>query len=151
MSLVRDTYRQKGAPTALIPRAEAINLTASDLDGDGQAELIGSFVVKKRGGDQARYILFLVAEPEGKGYRPALTEYHQLTNKDASGGLSLDELIGAGTFVERLVDQLDLDGDGTAEIITVSNSLEGVGYTFYKKQQGKWQQTFESGGYRCAF
>jgi hypothetical protein len=151
VALALDIYRQKGVPASLLPGMETVNLTATDLNGDGKAELVGSFVVKKRSGDGARYLLFLLAEPQGNSYRAGLTEYKQLTKKDAAGGLSLDEMIGSGTFIERLVDQLDLDGDGTAELITVSNSLEGVSYTFYKKQAGQWQQFFESGGYRCAF
>jgi hypothetical protein len=151
LALAQDTFKQKGVPAALLPSMEVVNLTATDVDGDGKAELIGSFVARKRGGNAARHLLFLLAEPQGNSYRAGLTEYSQLTNKDASGGLSLDEMIGAGTFIERLVDQLDLDGDGTAEVIAVSNSLEGVSYTFYKRQSGGWQKFFESGGYRCAF
>jgi hypothetical protein len=151
LALAQDTFKQKGVPAALLPSMEVVNLTATDLNGDGKAELIGSFVARRKGGDGARYLLFLLAEPQGNSYRAGLAQYSQLTNKDASGGLSLDEMIGAGTFIERLVDQLDLDGNGTAEVITVSNSLEGVGYTFYKKQSGQWQKFFESGGYRCAF
>jgi hypothetical protein len=151
LALAQDTYKQKGVPASLLPSMEVVNLTATDLDGDGKAELIGSFVVRKRGGDGARYLLFLLAEPQGNSYRAGLAQYDQLTKNDAAGGLSLDEMIGSGTFIHRLVDQLDLDGDGTAEFITVRSSLEGVVYLFYKKQSGQWKQFFESGGYRCAF
>jgi hypothetical protein len=151
VSLARDAYRQKGVTASLLPTMQTINLTATDLNGDGKAELIGSFVVKKTRGGEARYLLFLLAEPQGDGYRAGLTQYQQITNQDVMGGLSLDEIVKGGVHTERLVDQLDLDGDGAAEVITITNGFEGVGYTFYKKEKGQWRKFFESGGYRCAF
>ena len=151
LSLARDAYKQKGVPAALIPSLTTVNLTATDLNGDGKAELIGSFVVKKRKGGEARYVLFLLAEPQGKSYRAGLTQYGHYTEKDIMSGGSIDAIGEGGIYTERLVDQLDLDGDAAAEVITLSTGFEGVSYVVYRKQQGKWQKIYDFGNYRCAF
>jgi hypothetical protein len=151
LGLARKAYQQNGVPASLLSNIQTINLTATDLDADGKVELIGSYVVRKTQGAQARHLLFLLAEPEGSSYRAGLAEYGKLTKEDVQGGLSLDEIVQSGTLAERLVDQLDLDGDGTAEVITITHEYESVTYKFYKKQQGKWQKVYESGGYTCAF
>lgn len=151
LSLARDAYKQKGVPASLLPSLTTVNLTATDLDGDGQEELIGSFVVKKRKGGEARYVLFLLAEPQGKGYRAGLTQYGHYTEKDIMSGGSIDAIGEGGIYTERLVDQLDLDGDAAAEVITLQTGFEGVSYVVYRKQQGKWQKIYDFGNYRCAF
>ncbi len=51
---------------------KTLNLTATDLDGDGREELIGSYVVKV--GPKVRDTLFLVAAQEGSGYSAASDE-----------------------------------------------------------------------------
>ena len=151
LSLARDAYKQKGVPTPLLSSLTTVNLTATDLDGDGQEELIGSFVVKKTKGGQARYVLFLLAEPQGKGYRAGLTQYGHYTEKDIMSGANIDAIGASGIYTERLVDQLDLDGDAAAEVITLTTGFEGVSYVVYRKQQGKWQKIYDFGNYRCAF
>jgi hypothetical protein len=151
MSLARKAYQQNGVPASLLQGIQTINLTATDLDNDGKAELIGSYVVSKTKGAQARYLLFLLAEPAGDQYRTGLAHHEKLTNESLMGGLSLDDMVQGSVLMEKLVDQLDLDNDGVGEVITVTSSFEGVTYTFYKKQPGGWKTLYESGGYRCAF
>ncbi len=60
-------------------------------------------------------------------------------------------VVNEGTYVERLVEHLDLDGDGTSELVTTAQGLEGVTYYIYKRQSGAWNKTYEFGNYRCAF
>ena len=60
------------------------NLTATDLDGDGKFELIGSFVIATE--KKFRRDLFLIAEPQGANYKAALV---------LGNTRSLPELFGA--------------------------------------------------------
>lgn len=150
MPLVRAAYKQKGLPASLLPGLVTVNLTALDLDNDGKAELIGSFVVKKQKGGAARYALFLIAEPEGNSYRTTVLQYERFTQKDVMSGATIDVIEG-GIYLERLIDGLDLDGDGGSEVITLRQGLEGDGYLIHKKQDGKWKQIYEFSNYRCAF
>ena len=150
MPLVRAAFKEKGLPAALLPSLMTLNLTALDLDHDGKAELVGSFVAKKLKGAAARYALFLFAEPQGNSYRTTVFQYAKFTDDDIMSGADLSA-IESGVYVEMLVDALDLDGDGMLEVITETTGLEGDGYTIYKKQGGKWNPVYEFSNYRCAF
>jgi hypothetical protein len=151
MPLALSTFRQKGVPASLLPSLDTVNLTATDLNGDGKAELIGSFVVKKTKGGQERYVLFLLAEPDGNSYKAAISNYDRYTPKDIMSGGEINAIGQTGLYTERLVDHLDLDGDGTSEVITMKLGFEGDGYTIYRKQKGPWQKLYEFSNYRCAF
>lgn len=151
LPLARTAFTQKGVPAALLSTLDTVNLTAMDLNGDGKAELVGSFVVKKTKGGQARYVLFLIAEPDGNGFKTGLANYARYTEKDIMSGGSIDAIGQGGIYTERLVDQLDLNGDDTAEVISVYLGFEGDTYTVYQKKGGQWAKVYEFGNYRCAF
>src|ERR1044071_4247392 len=146
--LVRAAYKQKGVPAALLPGLMTINLTALDLNNDGKSELIGSFVAKK--GSAARYALFLFAEPQGQSYQTTVLQYERYTDNDLMSGATIDA-IENGVYLERLVDALDIDGDGASEVITERDGFEGDGYFIYKNQGSKWNKIYEFSNYRCAF
>ncbi|HYJ47781.1 MAG TPA: hypothetical protein VEV81_14285, partial [Pyrinomonadaceae bacterium] len=150
LPLVRAAYKQKGVPAALVANLTTVNLTALDLDKDGKAELAGSFVVKKQAGGAARYALFMIAEPEGSSYRTTVLQYERFTAKDIMSGAEITA-VENGVYLERLVDGLDLDGDGASEVVTETDGLEGDSYHIYKKQGGSWKQVYEFANYRCAF
>jgi len=150
MPLVQAAYKQKGVPAALLQSLTTINLTALDLDNDGKAELVGSFVVKKQTGGAARYALFLIAEPQGNSYRTTVLQYEQFKAKDMMSGSDITA-IENGVYLERLVDSLDLDGDGASEVITEADGLEGDTYHIFKKQGETWNKVYEFSNYRCAF
>lgn len=152
LSLARTAYGQKGVPAALLPTLQTINLTAIDADKDGKFELIGSFVVKKTKGGQERYTLFLLAEQQGAKYQTAIANYGRITEKEIMSGATIDAVNENGIYVEKLVDQLDLDGDGTGEVVTIATGLEGVSYYIYgKTSKAPWKKVYEFGNYRCAF
>jgi hypothetical protein len=127
-----------------------VNLTALDLNEDGKAELVGSFVARKLKGAAARYALFLFAEPEGNSYRTTVLQYDRITDADIMSGADLTA-IENGVYLERLVDAVDLDGDGAREVVTVKDGFEGDGYFIYRKQGGKWNKVYEFSNYRCGF
>lgn len=150
LELARSAFKQNGIAVALLSTLEVTNLTAIDLDRDGKAELAGSFVVSKRKGAQERYALFLLAVPQGTGYRAAVSNYGKYTEAEIMSGASINA-INEGIYVERLVDHLDFDGDRVSELITTATGLEGVSYTIYKRQNGVWSPFYEFSNYRCAF
>jgi hypothetical protein len=150
LELARSAFRQKGVAASLLPSIEVINLTAIDLDRDGTAELAGSFVVSKRTRKQERYVLFLLALPQGAGYKATVSNFEKYGEDAIMSGASISA-INEGLYVERLVDHLDLDGDRTSELMTISTGLEGVTYYIYKRQNGAWSRAYEFGNYRCAF
>jgi hypothetical protein len=150
LELARAAFKQNGVAAALLPTMQVVNLTAIDLDRDGKAELAGSFVVSKRTRKQERYVLFLLAVPQGASYKAAVSNFEKHGEADIMSGADIN-VINDGIYVERLVEHLDLDGDSVSELVTTSTGLEGVTYYIYKRQNGAWSKAYEFGNYRCAF
>ncbi|MET0626533.1 MAG: hypothetical protein ABW250_26600 [Pyrinomonadaceae bacterium] len=128
---------------------KTLNLTATDLDGDGREELIGSYVVKV--GPKVRDTLFLVAAPQGGGYREALTKYARVKASEMMDPTLIDKLGEGGLGTELYVEQLDADGDGVGEVFTLSRSFEGTTYRAYQRRRGVWRAAYENYSYRCAY
>lgn len=139
MELVHNIFRQKGISAALLRSLNTQNLTATDLNGDGTFEIIGSFRIdaKSERPKSLQRDLFLIATPQGKNYRAELAQYqsYQLTE-------------GFGRGVE-FVDQLDMDGDGVAEVVTIDEGFDGYGYSIYKKLRGTWRNIYSTLGDAC--
>ncbi len=95
---------------------KTLNLTATDLDGDGREELVGSYVVKV--GPKVRDTLFLIAAPQGRGYRAALTKYARVNASEMMDPSLIDNVGEGGLGAEIYVEQLDADGDGVGEVFT---------------------------------
>jgi hypothetical protein len=136
MQQVRQLYRQKGATPAMLQRLTTTNLTATDLNGDGNYELVGSFVIATQ--KTFRRDLFMIAEPQGAGYKMALVDY-QSYKLPAEGYPSAIDF----------VDQLDLDGDGIGEVFAIQGGFDGYGYAIYKKQNGRWRNVYSVTGDAC--
>jgi len=132
LEFARRAYRQKGVAAPLIEKMKVINLTGADLYNDGKSELIGSFSIDDRDARNI-YALFLIIDqdPSG-GFKVALQHYDQ-----------------GNVIEEDLVDYLDLDGDGIAEVITQVHVAEGWEYAIYKKKDNKWQLTYKGAGGGC--
>jgi hypothetical protein len=105
---------------------KVVNLTATDVDGDGRAELFGSYSVGLNN-------LFQFLEP-GPAYANVIERFNRA---DDSAQRQMDE---------RLVDHADLDGDGIGEVVTIRGSSEGFYYAIYQKKDGRWRQVYEGGG-----
>jgi hypothetical protein len=141
LELARAAYAKNGIGASLVKKMEVENLTATDLDRDGKAELIGSFrvtnnVTDNSGQWEKSHALFMIFEPDGDGLKAALTWYHGTTTQ--------------GEEEDRdFVDQLDLDGDGIAEVVVAGSYYESNDFIIYKKQQGHWRVVYQGGGGGC--
>ena len=129
LGLVKRAYSQRNIPASLLKNIKVTNLTAVDLDHDGNAELVGSFRIER---DEKAYLLFLIAGKRGGNYRTELQRY--------------DEGLESG---EDFVDELDLDGDGFGEVITNVSASEVWEYAIYKRNAGRWQRIYKGGGGGC--
>ncbi|HEY0431097.1 MAG TPA: hypothetical protein VGC61_04740 [Pyrinomonadaceae bacterium] len=136
MKLVTQIYSSRGVSAALLRTLKITNLTATDLNGDGKFELIGSFVLETKA--KARRDLFLIAEPAGDAFKAALISFKAYK-------------LGAEGFdsAEDFVDQLDLDGDGVAEVFVLQHGFDAYGYAIYKKTNGRWRQVYTTTGDAC--
>jgi hypothetical protein len=138
MKLVRPSFRRARVD---VPEFEGVvnEAVAADLDGDGRAELIGTFAT----GAKMQHTLFVIAELRGNTYRPALLLFQPALDKYGDQQVRWD-----------FIDAIDLDGDGTSEVIVSVNdyrSPDDWNYVIYKKLGGRWRSIYRGGGMRCPF
>ena len=143
-------FRQKGVAAAAVQDMKTINMTATDLNGDGKWEIIASFIVRTRARAEAVHHLFLIAVADADGFDIDLMRYARTTKGDLPEGASLDDVQEA-LLSEVLVDHVDLDGDRMNEVVTMTMSFEGATYKIYHKQKSRWANIYEFYSYRCAY
>jgi hypothetical protein len=129
MTLMNETYKQKKVPQASIAKVKTNNITALDVDADGKAELIGSFEISDE--KQNSQNLFLIAELQNGQYKAGMAWFKR-------GDETTSE-------ARRLIDILDLDGDGIAEVFTANSYYESTDFTIYKKAKGVWRSVYQGG------
>lgn len=139
MTLVKRIYRQHRTPNALLRSLKVGNLTATDLNGDGQFEVVGDFQIATQPDSisGARRDLFLIATPAGTGYKAELANFQSYKMESGFGR-------GIG-----FLDQLDMDNDGVAEVVTIDEGFDAYGYSIYKKQRGTWRRIYSGTGDAC--
>jgi hypothetical protein len=131
LNLMKEAYRLKKLASAAIAKVTVNNITALDVDGDGQAELIGSFAIAAP--HEISHDLFLIAEKKSGQYQNSLVWYNKGTEESLAS--------------RRLVDILDLDSDGTAEVFTINSYYESTDFTIYKKVNGVWKSVYQGGAF----
>ncbi len=147
-SLVRAEFAKQNTPAESLKTLRYHNLTGLDIDGDGKAEMVGSYWVAPKADE--RRLLFFIAEKAASGkYQITHGEYNAFTpDKVMSGELKdLDE----GIYHTLLLDVFDYDSDGTGEIFTTSQAFEGRNFAVYRREKGKWSKAFEAYNYRCGY
>ncbi|HQZ83323.1 MAG TPA: hypothetical protein PLR83_08890 [Pyrinomonadaceae bacterium] len=124
------------------------NLTAIDTNGDGVAELVGSYWVEV---DRlSRALLFFIAEKGKSGkYEFGYSDYRRFGQDGVMSGDIKD--VDKGVYHELLVDYLDADGDGKAEVYTYTQSFEGAEFNVYHSDGSKWAKQYTFSDYRCAY
>ncbi len=136
MTLMKSIYRQRRTPASLMASIKVTNLTATDLDGDGQYEFIGSFTLEAK--NKFERDLFLIAKPQGASMRADLAKF-QAYQPPPEGFLSSIDL----------VDHLDLDGDGVGEVFATQGGFDGYAYVIFKKVGGRWKEVYDQIGDAC--
>ncbi|MEO8436775.1 MAG: hypothetical protein ABI596_17895 [Pyrinomonadaceae bacterium] len=136
MALVKSIYAQHGVNAALFRSLIVTNLTATDVDGDGRYEMIGSFTLAAS--NKFERDLFLIAKPQGTLMRGDFVKF-QAYQPPAEGFLSSIDFI----------DQLDLDGDGVGEVFAMQGGFDAYGFSIFKKQAGRWRMVYTGIGDAC--
>jgi hypothetical protein len=147
-SLVREQFIKNNIPGNATGDLKYQNLTALDVDGDGKAEMVGSFWVEPSNDERA--LLFFIADKKTNGkYAISYNDFRWVKKDDVMSGEVKD--LDGGIYHELLLDTFDYDGDGTSEIFTYSQSFEGAGFTSYKRTNGQWLRSYEYSNYHCGY
>lgn len=133
VALAKLSFAKNGMTRAQLSRVETPNLTAIDVDGDNRAELVGTFRLRNPDPERPPRYVFLIAEGKGANYKTAFASYRDF---------SQSEIFNIGE--ETLVDYLDLDRDGVAEIVTSYSNDHAAGHHIYRRQNGEWKVAYES-------
>ena len=136
MLLMKSIYTQHRTPVSLIPSIRVTNLTATDLDGDGNYEMIGSFTSAAR--NKFERDLFLIARPCGRAMRAEFVKFQAYQPPPETFLSSVD-----------FVDQLDLDGNGIGEVFAVQGGFDAYAYVIFRKVGGHWRQVYDMIGDAC--
>ena len=147
-ALARREFRKRGVPAALVAKTEGTDLISIDLNHDGQRDLIGSFEAADKEHEYRdhqqvldEHRLFLIAMGDGAGgYRIDYVWYFDFKAGTNEGS----------TETMRPIDTLDLDEDGTDEIIASTSYYESNDYQILKRgRNGKWTIVYRGGGSGC--
>lgn len=136
MTLVKSIYKQRRTPANLMGSLKVTNLTATDLEGDGKYEMIGSFTLAAK--NKFERDLFLIAKSEGAAMRADFVKF-QAYQPPPEGFLSSIDF----------VDQLDVDRNGIGEVFAVQGGFDGYGYVIFRKVGGRWRDVFQGMGDAC--
>ncbi|MEA2166277.1 MAG: hypothetical protein QOK37_4404 [Thermoanaerobaculia bacterium] len=133
--VAEQTLRAKGVPASLFAKMEGGAMLATDLDHDGRRDLIGSFQIYDAA-TQRTHSLFLIAMgKEGGGVRAEHVWYFTY--------------VGDKGESKHLVDTIDLDEDGTDEIVVSWGFYESNEYEILKRAGNKWKSVYRGGGSGC--
>ena len=147
-TLVKAEFRKNGVPAAAANQVHYHNLTAIDVNGDKVAEFVGTYW-SEPSKDERRLLFFIAEKGTGGGYLLAHKNYEALKASDIMSGDTKD--VDDGILHEMLVEVMDIDGDGTAEVFTTTQAFEGRNFHAYQRAGGKWTQILESYNYRCGY
>ena len=133
VGLAKVVFASKGLTPAQFTKMETVNLTAIDVDGDNRAELVGTFSAPQADTNRAPRYLCLIAEREGANYQTAFSGYRYFPKSD---------VYNSGE--ESLIDYVDVERDGTAEIVTSYTGVTEGGYHIYRRVNGAWKMVYEN-------
>jgi hypothetical protein len=136
MTLVNSIYSQNRTPAGLISSIKVTNLTATDLDGDGNYEFIGSFTSAAK--NKFERDLFLITHQQGAAMRSDFAKFQAYQPPP-------EEFLSGIDFI----DQLDLDGDGMGEVFATQAGFDAYAYLIFKKVGGRWRQVYQGMGDAC--
>lgn len=147
-ALVRDRFVKDGISEEVVKALKYHNLTALDVNSDGQAEMVGTFWVEPSATD--RQLLFFIAElGADKKYRFGYSESKKVAQAETMSEEIKD--VDSGVYHERLLDIFDVDADGDSEIFSYVMSFEGAGFNVYKRKGDVWVNHFEGSNYHCGY
>jgi hypothetical protein len=134
--LAMNVFRKRGVPAELAKSIKADQLIVTKIDDSDSKFVIGSLYVEA---NRVRHEVFLIGKLDSSGATTQLARYHKTT--DLEDGKDSEDL--------RFVDQLDLDGDGTDEIVVEVTGYESEEFGIYKLRNGIWSQVHVGGQGGC--
>lgn len=131
-----DEFRKHGVPEPLAKEIQLEQSIVTKLQQSSSVSLIGYAFIKTK---TAVHEVFLIANLETPNPSVEFTRYH--VTKDVEDGKDSENY--------RFVDQLDLDGDGTDEIVVEVTGYESEEFRILKRINGSWRRVHVGGQGGC--
>lgn len=129
-------FRKHALPATLAKNIKIDKLVVTKLDDTDSEFLVGSLSLVTK---TARHDVFLIARITESEATAEFARYHKTT--DLEDGKDSEDV--------RLVDQLDLDGDGFDEIVVEVTGYENEEFAIYHRNNGFWSQVHLGGQGGC--
>ena len=134
---------------------EAIDPVTGDVVADSSVDFQSPYLVKLLASaplsEQISFYFYTIFAEKGSNgrYSFGTTDYRVIEEKDVMSGeiATVDD----GVYHERLLDILDVDNDGVAEVFTYVQSFEGAGFNAYRRADGKWTKIYDGANYHCGY
>lgn len=136
LALMKSIYQQHRTPAGLMSSIKVTNLTATDLDGNGKYEMVGSFRLAAK--NKFERDLFLIARPQDDKLVSDFVKFQAYQPPP-------EEFLSTIDYIE----QLDLDGDGVGEVFAQQGGFDGYALLIFKKIAGRWRQVHDMIGDAC--
>lgn len=143
--LVSEEFKSYKVP---VSGMKMVKLTGVDAANNKSNQWVGTYSVAPAA--DKRGLLFFIAVKNSNGTYSISYSSFQLVKKEEVMSADIKDVDG-GIYQEVLLDLIDIDGDGIAEIFTYTPSFEGAGFKAYKWEDNKWHQVYEISNYHCAF
>ena len=134
--LIMSEFRKHGVPEQFAKEIQFTQAIVTRLDQSTYQSLIACAFIKTK---TAVYELFLIAKLDGSNSSTEFARYHLM--KDVEDGMDSEDY--------RFVDQLDLDGDGTDEIVVEVAGYESEEFRILKRVNGNWVRVHVGGQGGC--
>ena len=146
--LVREEFTKQKVPSSALNTLNYLNLTAIDLERNGNADLVGTYWVAPS--ESQRALLYVVVEMDSsKNYKLTYSEFDDYSQEEVMSGNIKD--IDTGIYHNLMLDYVDIDADGIGEIVNTAQAFEGRNFSVLKREGGYWNKIHESYNYRCGF
>lgn len=133
---------------AIVKSLKAVKLTVLDVDNDKQNEVVGTYIISPAAGKRG-LLFFIAAKNRAGSYEIQYSEYNQVSKEEVMSGEI--EAVDTGIYQEMLLDVLDTDNNGVAEIFTMHESFEGAGFYIYQRNGNKWERLADISNYHCGY
>ncbi len=144
--VVRAEFTNQKVSAANLKGMRYQNLTAIDFN--NVQIFVGSYWLPTTKTERA--LLFFIAKKDSSGrFDLSHSSFELIKQTDVMSGNIKD--VDDGILHELLLDVLDVDGDGIAEIFTIGQAFEGNSFNIYKDQDGKWTKIKEIYNYHCGY
>jgi hypothetical protein len=132
--LAEHELRTRHVPASLFAKMEGIT-DSRDLDHDGRRDLIGAFRVYDAKTTRSHSLFLIAMGDESGGFRVEHVWYFTYAGDSGED--------------KHLVDVIDLDEDGTDEIVVSWGFYESHEYEILKRTGNKWKSVYHGGGSGC--